>query len=433
MVLVNKKWVIFSFSPYEYKSLEEYLEKMALKGWVLENMMGLFLKFKRSEPKNFKYSVDIMDSVSFFDGKDSESLLEYREYCKEAGWEFICGREKIQVYCSEIDQERIDIHTDEVEKFNTICKASLKYVSLNFITLVFLLYSQYIITIGSSDGHFLASPLSLGSLLFVSTFSIHEIIGLITFLIFNIRGKLLISKGKKISYNFKVIALIKRTIYKVLFILTVIAFIFYGMKSDLDFIKICVAFILLIALLNYIVRFVKNKNYKNKKTIISSVYILLTLVIFFIMTNIIFRNIDTRDYKLDDEMLEKVATLRLEDFNDISKDDSLYYRLEKSPIASYLFYSCEGENDYLSYHVFESKYKWAVRYNLNKTIDFDNKAGIEYIEKQTSLPNDIKVYMNERGHQYIIISPNKMVEISTIEGISEDELINMAYEKLFSN
>ncbi|WP_352417533.1 DUF2812 domain-containing protein [Clostridium tertium] len=433
MVLGNKKWVIFSFLPYEYKSLEEYLEKMALKGWVLENMMGLFLKFKRSEPKNLKYSVDIMDSVSFFDGKDSESLLEYREYCKEAGWEFICGREKIQVYCSEIDQERIDIHTDEVEKFNTICKASLKYVSLNFITLVFLLYSQYIITIGSSDGHFLASPLSLGSLLFVSTFSIHEIIGLITFLIFNIRGKLLISKGKKISYNFKVITLIKRTIYKALFIVTVIAFIFYGMKSDIDFIKICVTFILLIALLNYIVRFVKNKNYKNKKTIISSVYILLTLVIFFIMTNIIFRNIYTRDYKLDDEMLEKVATLRLEDFNDISKDDSLYYRLEKSPIASYLFYSCEGENDYLSYHVFESKYKWAVRYNLNKTIDFDNKAGIEYIEKQTSLPNDIKVYMNERGHQYIIISPNKMVEISTIEGISEDELINMAYEKLFSN
>lgn len=197
MVLGNKKWVIFNFLPYEYKSLEEYLEKMALKGWILENMMGLFLKFKRSKPKSLKYSVDIVDSVSFFDGENSDSLLEYREYCKEAGWEFVCGREKIQVYCSEIDQERIDIHTDEVEKFNTIRKASLKYVSLNFITLVFLLYSQYIITIGSSDGHFLASPLSLGSLLFVSIFSIHEIIGLITFLIFNIRGKLLISKGKK--------------------------------------------------------------------------------------------------------------------------------------------------------------------------------------------------------------------------------------------
>ena len=74
-----------------------------------------------------------------------------------------------------------------------------------------------------------------------------------------------------------------------------------------------------------------------------------------------------------------------------------------------------------------------MKYNFDKTIRFANKIDIEYIEKETSLPNGIKVYMNERGHQYIIISPNKMVEISTIEGISEDELINMAYEKLFSS
>ncbi|WP_195263468.1 DUF2812 domain-containing protein [Clostridium sp. 1001275B_160808_H3] len=433
MVLGNKKWVIFNFLPYEYKSLEEYLEKMALKGWILEGMNGFILKFRRSKPKSLKYSVDIMDSVSFFDGKDSDSLIEYREYCKEAGWEFVCGREKIQVYCSEIYQERIDIHTDEVEKFNTIRKASLKYVCLNFFTMLILLYSQYISTIGSPDGHFLASSLKLGSLLFVSFFSIHEIIGVITFLIFNIRGKLLISKGKKISYNFKVIALIKRTIYKVLFIVTFTAFIFYGLKSDLSVIKICIACILLVALLNYIIRFVKDKNYKNKKTIISSVYLLLTLAIFFIMTNTIATNVFIRDYKVDDKMLEKVATLKLEDFNDIGKDDSLFYILDKSPVALHLFYSCEGENDYLSYDIFESKYQWAVRYNLNKTIEFDNKAGIEYIEKKTNLPNDIKVYMNERGNRYIIISPKKMVEISTIEGISEDEVINRAYEKLFSS
>lgn len=69
--------------PYEYKSLEEYLEKMALKGWILENMMGLFLKFKRSKPKSLKYSVDIVDSVSFFDGENSDSLLEYRSIVKK--------------------------------------------------------------------------------------------------------------------------------------------------------------------------------------------------------------------------------------------------------------------------------------------------------------------------------------------------------------
>ena len=39
--------------------------------------------------------------------------------------------------------------------------------------------------------------------------------------------------------------------------------------------------------------------------------------------------------------------------------------------------------------------------------------------------------MNEHGHHYIIISPNKMIEISTIDGLSEDELINIVYEKMF--
>lgn len=431
MVLGNRKWVIFNFLPYEYKSLEEYLEKMALKGWILEDMNELIFKFRRSMPENLKYSVDIIDSVSFFDGKDSENLLEYREYCKKAGWKFVCGRAKIQIYCSEVDQGRIDIHTDEVEKFNTIRKASLKYVCLNFFTMIFLLYSQYISTIGSPDGDFLASSLNLGSLLFVSIFSIHEIIGLITFLIFNIRGKFLISKGEKISYNFKCITLIKKIIYKVLFIVTFTAFIFYSIKYDLNILKISIVFILLLFLLNNIINFFKSKNYKNRITVLSSIYTVSVLVIIFIMTNTIFTNKFIRDYKNDDEMLEKVATLKLEDFDDIGKEDSLFYILDKSPVALHLFYSCEGENDYLIYDIFESKYKWAVEYNFYKEIKLANKLDIEYIEKQTNLPNDIKVYMNERGHQYIIISSNKMVKISTIEGVSEDELINVAYEKLF--
>ena len=39
--------------------------------------------------------------------------------------------------------------------------------------------------------------------------------------------------------------------------------------------------------------------------------------------------------------------------------------------------------------------------------------------------------MNKRGHKYIIVSENKMVEIYTIETISEEELINTVYKKVF--
>lgn len=85
----------------------------------------------------------------------------------------------------------------------------------------------------------------------------------------------------------------------------------------------------------------------------------------------------------------------------------------------------------MNYDIFESNYKWAVKYNFNKRINFVREIGIDYIEKETNLPKDIKVYINERGDKYIFISDYKMVEISTLEEIGEDELISIVYEKLF--
>ena len=72
-----------------------------------------------------------------------------------------------------------------------------------------------------------------------------------------------------------------------------------------------------------------------------------------------------------------------------------------------------------------------MKYNFNKKMKFVNKNNIRYIEKETNLPQSIQVYMNELGHEYIIISENKMVEISNVEEISEEELINTVYEKVF--
>ncbi len=93
--------------------------------------------------------------------------------------------------------------------------------------------------------------------------------------------------------------------------------------------------------------------------------------------------------------------------------------------------SNDGKEISLNYHIFESKYKWPIKYNFEKLIEFNEKHNIRYIEKETNLPKDTKVYMNEYGHGYLIISPNKMIEISTIEGISEEELIKTFYEKVF--
>ncbi|MGG7214237.1 DUF2812 domain-containing protein [Clostridium nigeriense] len=429
MIFRDERRVIFNFLPYEYKSLQEYLEKMAIKGWMLEDINGYYLKFIKSSPKNLKYSVDIMDSISFFDGKDTDKALEYREYCKEAGWNFVCESDKRQIYCSESDENRVDIHTDEIEKFNTITKASLKYVCLSLINLICLLFIQYNITIGSGNGQFLANSFNLASLIFVNIFSLHEIVGIITFLIFFIKGKISINERRKINYNFKKVVLLKRIICYLMYIIIVTEFILLAIAYDISILKVIITIVFLVAIANCIIKFIKNKNYKNDYIIISGVYLAVTLIMFFIITNMISKNIVDKDYNY--KMLSEVSNLKLEDFNDVSKEDLVYFKVEKSPIASYLFYIDEGEKVYLRYEVFESEYKWAVKYNFDKTIKYLSKLGAKYIEKETKLPNDIKVYMNEKGYEYIIISENKMLEISTIETISEDELINIVYKKVF--
>ncbi|MGG7142713.1 DUF2812 domain-containing protein [Clostridium nigeriense] len=429
MIFRDEKWVIFNFLPYEYKSLEEYLEKMAIKGWMLEDINGYYLKFVKRSPKKLKYSVDIMDSISFFDGKDTDKALEYREYCKEAGWNFVCESDKRQIYCSESDENRIDIHTDEIEKFNTIAKASLKYICLSLISLICILFIKYNITIGSGNGEFLAKSSSLASLIFVNIILLHEIAGIITFLIFFIKGKISISKRRKIDYNFKKVVLVKRIILYLIYSILVISFIFLAIEYDISILKVIIIIVFLLVIANCIIKFIKNNNYKNDYIIISGVYLAVTLIMFFIITNMISKDIVDKDYNY--KMLSEVSNLKLEDFNDVSKEDLLYFKVEKSPIASYLFYIDEGEKVYLRYEVFESEYKWAVKYNFNKTIKYLSKLGAKYIEKETKFPNDIKVYMNEKEYEYIIISENKMVEISTIETISEEELINIVYENIF--
>ena len=430
MVFKGKKIVLFKFLPYEYKSLEEYLEKMALHGWMLENIQGYYLKFNKSQPKRIKYSVDIMDSISFLDD-DSEKVLEYRDYCKEAGWNYICSSDKIQIYCSESVDNIVDIHTDEIEKFNIIAKASFKYCCLNMITLMCILLTQYISTIGNYNANFLASIVSLSGLVFASVFSLHEILGIIAFLIFIIKRKISISKGSKVSYNFKNIVLIRRLLHSLLFMLILIISTYIAIAYDIEILKMVSIIIIIVIIINYLVKFIKNKDYKNKKLLISLIYLIGILIMFFTISNNIVNNSFIRSYIDDTKSLEKVKHLTLGDFDDIRKDDSIYYDLNQSPIALHLFYSDEGQNIYLSYDIFDSKYKWPVEYNFNKKMKFANKNGIEYIEKETNFPNDIKVYMNEHGHQYIIVSENKMVEIFTIEGVSENELINTVYEKVF--
>lgn len=60
MEINNKKVVVLDFFAYEISSLIYCLEEMAKKGWLLESISSMYAKFKKIEPKNIKYTIDII-------------------------------------------------------------------------------------------------------------------------------------------------------------------------------------------------------------------------------------------------------------------------------------------------------------------------------------------------------------------------------------
>ena len=179
-------------------------------------------------------------------------------------------------------KEKVEIHTDEFEKFNIIRKASLKHVLLNFINIIILLFPQYLITFGGTDAHFLANSLSLGVLLQLTIFAIHEFIGIASFLVFSIKGGRNLYKGEKVSYDFTASVAIRKVIYKIMSVITLLVLIVIALEHDFNMLGFLILFLLLAAIFNYIISLVKNKNYKNNKIIVTISYVLLSLVIFII-------------------------------------------------------------------------------------------------------------------------------------------------------
>lgn len=430
MIKINTKLVLFNVLPYEYKYLEEYLEKMALKGWKLKSMTGGFLKFKKVEPREIKYSVDIMDKISFLDGKNSDVALDYREYCSVSGWNFVCERDKIQVYCSESEIESVPIHTDEREKFDCIFKASLKHIFLNLFTVMMIIFMQYNVIVGSMDASFLASNLQLASMVIVTVFGIHELIGLINFSIWIINGKISLKKEEEVSYDYFTVIKIRSVIRNIMLTGSISMMLLMIIDEQIYAFKFLIGILLTVGAIYLSMNFVSKSRYKQKRKINVISFVVITIIGLMITNVLIFSAVFLREDVNYNEENKGEYTLTLKGFNDEAKYDETPYIIEDSSFLAYsLFYSDLGEKIDLLYYLFESEYEWVINYNFNKQIRWYNKNDIKYIEKETDFPENIKVYEERDGFYYIMVSANKMIRVLNAEKLlNEDELLNTIYE-----
>ena len=119
----SKKHVLCFYQVYENDSLKDYLEDMALKGWKLTKFDNFFLHFQSCTPHRIRYCVEVMTSSSPFASNLTPALTEYREFCRDAGWDYVGTNGYLHVFYTE-DAEAIPVETDSQERFHNICRAA---------------------------------------------------------------------------------------------------------------------------------------------------------------------------------------------------------------------------------------------------------------------------------------------------------------------
>lgn len=129
---------LFLFSSIDYFSLKEHFEDMARKGWMLEKISFFTAKYRRIEPQELVFSVDVYPELKYFQGIDKKDIKSYINLCEEAGWKYVTSSNNLQIFYSEKEENLIPVQTDEEIKEKVVEK-SIFMDLLSMVSSIFIL------------------------------------------------------------------------------------------------------------------------------------------------------------------------------------------------------------------------------------------------------------------------------------------------------
>ena len=121
------KRCICNFSFYDQQAIQEKLEDMASKGWMLEKAGSFLWTYKRMEPKKLRFSVTYFPSASDFDPGPTEGELTKIDYCRQDGWTLVTSWGVMQIFCNE-NWDAVPIETEPVAQVENLCRSMKKNV-----------------------------------------------------------------------------------------------------------------------------------------------------------------------------------------------------------------------------------------------------------------------------------------------------------------
>ena len=127
-------------SSFSLVETEEFYERKAKKGLILDKRGHQLSRFRKDEPKNLSYRVEIVDDKRLEDGKiPEEQILVY----EECGWTRVCGKSQIQIFSADKDTDPPELYTkpeDQIESIKILRKSFLKEF-LSLIVTYFILFT----------------------------------------------------------------------------------------------------------------------------------------------------------------------------------------------------------------------------------------------------------------------------------------------------
>lgn len=125
----NVKRYLCNFSFYDQQAIQEKLEDMAGKGWMLEKTGSFTWTYKRIEPKRLRFSVTYFPSASDFDPAPTDGELTKIDYCRQDGWILVTSWGVMQIFYNE-NPDAVPIETEPVAQVENICRSMKKNVLL---------------------------------------------------------------------------------------------------------------------------------------------------------------------------------------------------------------------------------------------------------------------------------------------------------------
>lgn len=133
MKRTRRDWIPFSF--YDHTGMEKHLEKMAQKGWMLEELTSFGWKYREIQPQKLHFSVSFDTRATEFEPEPTEEQYTFQEFCQRSGWKLAAASGQMQVFYNE-EEDPLPIQTDPEMEVRMVGKLARRMVPAYLILLV---------------------------------------------------------------------------------------------------------------------------------------------------------------------------------------------------------------------------------------------------------------------------------------------------------